>query len=1105
MHSTPFPAIGRRRFCRIASRRDSRFRNFLLTAAFLLVAPLAGQAQGINLSLKNARLDRVFRELEKQTRYRFVYAKEDLEAARPVSLRLVQATLEQALDRALLNQPVAYSITDQIVMIRQKAVPNPPPVTPASAATVRGKVVDEQGEAQIGASIIIKETGEGTMSDDMGNFSLHTAPRSATLVVSSLGHSKQEVALKGQSFIVITLHRQISSLDETVIIAYGTTTRRLNTGSISKVSSRDISRQPVSNPLAALQGRVPGLLVTQANGLPGSNFTVRLRGQNSIQSGNSPLFIIDGIPFLSDADQLTQRSSLNANSPFNTLNPSDIESIEVLKDADATAIYGSRGANGVILITTKKARSGKTAVEASFSAGWGRVSRTMNYLNTRQYIQMRREAFGNDGVEPDAGTAPDLLLWDTTRYTNWKKFLIGGTAHTTKAAARLSGGSNTTKFSLGLNYYTEGTVFPGKAQTTVRTAMLQVTHHSEDDRFTAVISTTFGNDQSNLVSEDLTVYIKMPPNQYKLLDAAGNLVWSEGGVSNGNPLAKLRNIYNGATSRLTSNATLSYKLMPGLVLRTSTGLNSVGFEEKALSPIAAQNPVYAPQGSAFFGHRLLRSWIVEPQAEYTASVWKKGLLTLLGGASWQENRSQSTGVTGYGYTDDARLNDLAAAGTLLATNSESQYRYQSIFARLTANWANTYLLNLTARTDASSRFSPERQWADFGAVGGAWIFTEAAGLKKRLPFLNYGKLRASYGITGNDQIGDYQYLDSYSGTLYPYGAAGLQPTRLYNPDYSWERNTKWEGAIEIGVLENRIVATVGWYRNRSSNQIINYSLPSQTGFTTVLKNFPGIVENTGLEGSLTTEPVRRNGFVWTSSFNISRNRNRLIAFPGILSSSYATSYIIGQPLDVRLGFEYTGIDPQTGVYQFSDLDHDGTISYPSGSQLMDYRVLGTLTPTFFGGWQNTFAYKAWNVDVFFQFVRQKGLHPVFQFVNTPGSYLTNQPVAVLDRWQKPGDRPGYERYTQDFGNPAFYPAAFFMASSSGVLTEASYIRLKNASLSYTLPWSWLTSHGIEAAKLYIQSQNLLTITRYEGADPEVLNPSALPTLRMVTVGAQLNF
>ncbi len=1070
----------------------------LLTIVVYLQVSATGYGQTISLSAKNTSLEKVFKEVKRQTGFTFVYTRDQLKNSVPVTINVVRAELQKVLAICFRNQPLSFVIEEKYIVVQtKKSAPQTYPPSD-SLIDIKGHVIDENGEPLAGATVIAKFSNRAVSTNNRGDFILEGVGSEDFLSISNVGFYGEEIPINKQRFFLIRLRIAVNSLEETVVKGYYSTSRKLNTGSVVKVNGTQITNQPISNPILGLEGLVPGLLITQANGLPGSRFTALIRGQNSIQNGNSPLFVIDGVPFLSDNDALTQFNGILANSPFNSIDPNDIESIEILKDADATAIYGSRGANGVILITTKKTKSERNNVSLNLSRGWGKVTRSLEMMNTAQYVAMRKEAFLNDNVTPTIANAPDLLAWDQDRYTDWKKLFIGGTAETYNAQVRYSGGNQFTKFSVGAGYYKETTVFPGDFGDKKSTADININHKSTDGKLSLALITGYSNDNSTLPGQDLTSFITLPPNTYPLKDSAGHYIWREAGFSVGNPLASLQQQNNALTERLTANTIIAYHPNNSFEFKTNIGYNKVSADESSTGPIAAQDPAYAPTGVSGFGNNFIRTWIIEPQATYRVILKKNFKIESLIGGTWQKTSSESDLVLGEGYTNDALLGSIAAAPFTTATNAKAQYNYNAVFGRVGIDWKNKYLLNITGRRDASSRFGPDNRFANFGAIGAAWIFTKEAFIQKNIRFLSFGKFRASYGLTGNDQIGNYQYLDTYKGTVYSYQSQpGLTPARLFNSDYSWEENRKTEVALELGFLQDRITFNFNYYKNRSGNQIIRYSLPSQTGFTDILMNFPGVVQNKGVELSINAEIIKKNKIQWNSSFNISTNQNELISFPGLANSSYASTYIIGKPLNAFRGLHFIGVDPQSGTYHFEDFNKDGTIDNN------DFQYLGTTDPKFFGGIYNSLTYKTLQLNILIEFRKQKGRDAIYSYSGLTGT-IQNQPAYITNRWQKPGDVAPYQRYSQDFTGDAF-AATSNIGQSDAILTDASYIRLKNISLAYNIPAAWLKHLKIVNWKVFCQVQNLFTITKYRGNDPESQSVSSLPPLKMISLGIQANF
>ncbi len=1066
---------------------------------FIVLIPqilFAQSAELITLKLDNASLQTIFSAIESQTSYHFIFTGEELKEVRPVTLSVNKVSLQDALKLCFQDQPVFYTMEDHFIIVHKK---EKEPVT--DPIKISGTVRNEKGDPVNGVAVSILGTNRGTTTETDGSFVLENVPKNATLVFSGANIETYRLPLNGQKILNVTLKSRISKLDDVQIIAYGTTSKRLNTGDVSSVPASVIAEQPVSNPLAALEGRVAGLVVIEQTGVPGGSFSVQIRGQNSIFNGNNPFYVIDGVPFTATSiNSQNIGSGINGGgSPMNNINPSDIESVEILKDADATSIYGSRGANGVILITTKKGKAGKSNLDLNVNTGLGQVTRLMPMMNTSQYLTMRREAFANDGATPDPTYDHDLTVWDTTRNTNWQKQLIGGQSGIINVQASLSGGNANTQFIASGTYYGTTTVFPGDFSDQKISGHLGLTHTSANKKFQFIFSGSYVIDQNTLpVYNPAVAAFTLPPDAPDPFTADGHLNW-ENGLYADNPYQNLLKPYNSNSTNLISSVNINYEILNGLFLRANLGYTKMQTDESSAYPITTLNPANGQTtGSANFGSHSLGSWIAEPQLEFKRSG-SYGNLDLLLGLTFQQDLNQGQTLLGTGYTNDALLGSLAGAANIrIGDNTYSQYRYEAFFARINYNWQEKYIINLTGRRDGSSRFGPGKQFADFGAVGAAWIFTKENAVTSLLPFLSFGKIRGSYGITGNDQIGDYQYLESWSPVPNPYqGVAGLQPTSLSNPQYGWETNNKTEISMELGFWKDRVLFSGSYFLNRSSNQLILYPLPGITGFSYVTQNSDATVQNDGFEFELNTLNIKGNNFSWQTSLSLSIPKNKLVAYPNLAGSPYAHKYVVGEPLSIFESFHYTGVDPASGLYVFDSKDPNNPV-YPD-----DLKTMKKTGPVFYGGFQNTFNYKNWRLDVFFQFTSQNGHNYLYYNQIEPGTY-GNQPTVVLNRWQQPGQNAPVEKYSQNYGDA--YNAFYNLTSASdGVISDASYIRLKNLSLSYNFSGNWISHLKIRSARVYVQGQNLLTITHYMGFDPENQNYSALPPLKVLTAGIQCSF
>ncbi|WGF92183.1 SusC/RagA family TonB-linked outer membrane protein [Aequorivita marisscotiae] len=963
--------------------------------------------------------------------------------------------------------------------------------------SISGTITDAQGPLS-GVNVLVKNTSRGSISDLEGRYSV-TASSNDTLVFKYLGYKPVEVAVGINSVINLAMQPNATALDVVVINAgYYKVSDREKTGSITKISAKEIENQPVDNPLAALQGRVAGLNIIPLTGLSGGGYTVNIRGKSSIAAGNEPLYVIDGIPYNSStlSDQSLSGAILPGGqlSPLSLINPNDIESIEVLKDADATAIYGSRGANGVVLITTKSGKAGDTKYSVSATSGVAHITRGVNTLNTQQYLKMRKEAFANDGITEYPEYAYDINgTWDPNRYTDWQKQLMGKTARLRTWEASISGGSKNNHFLVSAAHRNETTVFMGDAEYGRTSVRAQLDHSSKDSKFNIGFSAGYTIEDNNLPSGDLTFKaIGLPPNAPTLYDENGDLNWENGTFDN--PLAQLNASYTSKRNTLVSSINVSYKLFKDLNIKSTFGFQDSRIDERRILPSTIYNPAYgfdSSSSSVDSNQGSRNSWIAEPQLNYSHKLAGGNLEILIGG-SFQSETRQCFSQLAYGFPSNSLLGNLAAASLQFIINDNTtDYKYEAVFGRLNYNYKNKYILNLTARRDGSSRFGPGNRFANFGAIGAAWLFNEEQIVKENLPFLNLGKLRGSYGSTGNDQIGDYQYLDTYSVSGNPYnGTIGLSPTQLFNPNFGWEINYKAEIALELGFLKDRIYLETNYYRNRSTNQLVGMPLPSTTGFQSIQANLGAKVENSGWEINLRTLNVKGEKFKWNSIFNISLPKNKLLAFPGLEASTYSNRYVLGQPITIRKLYHFTGVDPQTGIYQFEDYNGDGSISSPD-----DRQYIVDTAPKFYGGLSNTWSYGNWQFDVFFQFSKQQSFN--YWYAGSPAGTMVNQPTAVLDHWQQPGDNAQTQLYTT--GSNAEAVNAFYKFSvSSAAFSDASYIRLKNTSISYTLPFEKMQ------CKLFLEAQNLLTITNYKGGDPEQLT-GFLPPLRRFSGGVQLNF
>ena len=1124
-----------------------------LTAIFILAACLQSQAKGfsqtVTLSEKNAPLEKVLKDIKHQTGYNFLYDVDLLQKAAPVDLEVRDASLETVLARCFSHQPFSYTIAGKVIVLSRKEPKATGPdvlLEPAAPLdTIRGYVRDSTGAPLQGASVTIKGTKDGATTDLKGTFGLIRAKAGTTVVISYTGYTNKEIVITSatRTPLFVMLQRSQSALDATIVQAYGTTSRRYNVGSISSVDAATIQAQPVTNVLLALEGQVPGLAINQTSGVPGSTVLMQVRGQNTLATDpavsgllgykpyNQPLFIIDGVPFAPQNTNISQLSTLaNASSfnggisqplgvsPFDNINPNDIESISVLKDADATSIYGTQGSNGVILITTKKGKPGKTVFNLTATTGYNTASRNVKLLNTPQYLQLRTAAFAADSLTPSNNQgnfnayAPDLLDFSQTKYTNWEKVIYGKTSNNTDIHGSLSGGTYNNTFLISGGFTRSDFNFPGNFADQ-RLTLHAVFHHvSLDNRLTVDFGTDYGYDQNNSPTSGAGSKILLPPNTPNLLDAQGNLVWSYNGVSLDNyqfysylKQTDLLQNYN-----LNTTMRLTYKILTGLSIGANLGYNRNTSSERRTDPSTAQDPLY-PYPTAEFATNNFETINVEPQIDYTTTIGK-GVLTSLAGATYKKNTNYSNTLEGSGYANDNFLGSINGASNVGAFDASSFYKYDAAFARVKYVYDRKYILSLTGRRDGSSNFGPGRQFGNFGSVGAGWIFTEENFFKKAIPFMSYGKLSGSYGTSGSDGIAPYLYQAFWTPTGSVPAFQGSQPDaphNLYNPNYSWALKKSLNIAMDLGMFHDRVLLNATWYRDREGNQLGGYPLPGQTGFSQVVENLPANVQNAGWEFTATSNPIRTKNFSWSTNFNITFNRNKLLSFPNLAGSSYAYDYVLGKPVSEVFGYRFDGINPQTGLFQYLTSKGQPTNepNYKLASQGGDMVPIANREVKYMGGFGNTFTYKHVSLYVFFQFASQEAPNYMSTVYDSyiPGIAIDNQPVQVLNYWKNPGDHATFQKLTSNYGTPTASAAEYF-TQSSGAYSNDTYARLKTVALSYSFPDAYLKKVHIQGARIYINAQNLLTITNYKVADPEEFaNYATVPVQRTIVCGLNFNF
>jgi len=1107
-----------------------------LTAIFLSVclATSAGSlAQRISITAKEVTLDKVFTKIEKQTGYLFLYTKEQLARAGKVSLDVKNASLEEVLDRCFTGQPFTYEIINKTIVIKAKTVlPSEPAAGPATSGPpsidISGKVTDTEGKPLEGATVTVKGTKMATRTDAAGVFILKGIDEDAALEISYAEYETIIIKVNKRNSILVSLKQEVGKLEEVIINkGYYTEKQRNTVGNVTTVTAKEIEKQPVQNPLLALIGRVPGLEVTQLSGLNGGGVSVRIQGRNSITQGLDPLIVVDGVPYPSQLASSgfgsLEATFFRGGSPLNYINPDDIESIDILKDADATSLYGSRAANGAILITTKKGKAGKSKVSFNLQQGWGNVTRRVDMMNSQQYLEMRREglrnanqiASSNPSASAPFNYARDLTIWDTTRFTDWQDVLIGGTAKYTNLNANVSGGNQAVQYLIGATYNRTTTVYPGDFDDKKGNIHFNVNTGSAEQRFKMGLSGSYMFDQNRLPSStDLTsTAILLEPVAPPLYKPDGTLNWAPNAAGTStwtNPLANLvHSDYINTTKNLVSNLRIGYRIVKGLELGTSIGYTSL--HTKIYSPrrieTRAPETRATAQRQATYAFRNMSTWIMEPQLNYENQLGK-GKIQALIGTTIQKNDADYLQMSGSGFASDQLMKTLLAATTVsIGSSASSTTRYNALFGRFNYTLNNKYIFNFTARRDGSNRFGDNNKFNNFWSAGAAWIFTDEPFMQKHLSFLSFGKLRMSYGITGNDQIQDFAYLSTYTISnppIFYQGGIGLDNNGVPNPNLQWEETRKWQSGIDLGFFNDRMNLGFTYVRNRSSNQLISYSLPGIAGGNgSMVINWPALVQNSSFEFVLNTVNLSTKNFSWTANANLTIPRNKLISFPGIENTIYKditnlSGVVIGHPLGIQVVGHYAGVNPATGNFVTYDLNGNASLIMNTRNRFVN------INPEYYGGLTNSFKYKGFQLDFLIQFVRKKGPRDMYWYNgNTaPGRFgggTGNQPTIVLNRWQKPGDNALVPMYSSTASAP------FLITTTDAYYSyDASFVRLKNLSLSWQLPDRWVQKMKMQTIRIYAHAQNLATITNYTGIDPES-GATGMPPLRMITTGVNVEF
>ena len=826
----------------------------------------------------------MFNEIKSQTGSLFFYRNDDLADSKPVTVRLQATPLPKALEIILGDQPLRFDIQGNTVFIsRRPPAPTPAPAgRPAIADTgavtfaIHGIVFDEEGKPMPGATITIQGIPDrGTTSNANGLFQWPEAPIGSVMVITNVGYYPSRLRVE-RSLNGVSVHmtRTDTKLDQVQVIAYGTTTRSLITSPISTVKSEDIRNFPMTSFDQMLQGLAPGVFIQASSGAPGKIPYLNIRGRNSI-NGGSPLYIIDGMPISTDPLD----PSTGDLDPLIGIDPADILSIDILKDAGSTAIYGSRAAGGVILVTTKRGRQGQTVYSVNGTQGVGIPAGRLHLLNTSDYIALRKEGFINDN--PGLPLPADLAGLDATTETNWQNLVYKPTTISEYKVAA-SGGNAETQFYLTGGFRKETNPLSGKKGLDRESFRLNLDHREGRRlKISASIAAARTSDENTANSGNTysatTSSLAAPPDS-KPFDSAGNYTSIPLISGVGNPLAIFAVKMDNKIIQLKTGVNISYEIFNGFAFHTDMGYEYNTLTEKIYIPKAVNASINNPLYDAEILNSTTGTYSIEPQLRLNRSWNKVNSLDAVAGTSFQKRSTANSYLYGKGFPSDD-IQEMNAAATTFGSSGDRTYAFNSLFGRVNYVYNSKYIVNASFRRDGSSRFGPGDRFGNFWAVSGGWLFSRET-FVRNWQFLSTGKLRGSYGVVGNDNIGDFTYLDLWQPT--PYGdQPGSRPITAESPDIHWERTAKFDVGIDLGFLHDRIGVTLNYYDNRTDNLLVTEPVASQTGFSTVENNLPGQVKNNGVELELNTVNIRTSHFQWSTKLNLTHQQNILNRFPGL--------------------------------------------------------------------------------------------------------------------------------------------------------------------------------------------------------------------------------
>lgn len=994
---------------------------------------------------------------------------------------------------------------------------------------ISGKVTSaSDGSALPGVTVQIKGISKGTQTDAGGSYSLSVSSNQKTVIFSFVGFTSQEITIGSKSIIDVQLVEDAKSLEEVVVVGYGTQKKTNLTGNVAQITGKSIENLPVISAEQAIQGRAAGVFIESGNGKVGQGIKMRIRGSSSVSAGNNPLYIVDGIPITS-TDQSTTGGATN---PIADINFNDVESIEILKDASAAAIYGSRGSNGVVILTTKKGKSGKSNFNIGYFSGISEATGHREFLNTAQYVELFTEARVNAGYNVAGGETrfTRYALGERERWadptspkytnTNWEDQVLRK-GNVRQFDINISGGNDKTRFYASGSYSKqEGIIVKNSFE---RISSRLNLDHKASDKISIGLNASLARSFNTRLSNDNAFstpmqIIALAPLSPVIDPRTGDYTDSYNGAvitQYYNPLLSIKYTDNNTeVYRSIGNIYGQWNILPTLSFRSEYGYDMLfQSEDQYYGKETARNNTTAVNGEAYKTNTLVFNYSTNNFFSFNQIFNQKHDFQALGGMSYQQSKRNYIDATARSFPSNSYKMLSSGATKADANSSETFYSFLSYFGRVNYKFDNKYLLSVSGRADASSRFGTNNRYGFFPAASAGWILSEEEFIKD-IRQISYLKLRGSYGLTGNAEIANNASLGLYSAAYGYVGVPGQRATQLANPDLKWEKTAQMDLGLEFGFFNNRLSAEVDYYTKKTSDLLLNVNVPGTSGFSTLLKNV-GELENKGWEFVIRTD----NSFgdlKWKASVNAATNKNKILNLQGqVITGGFLNRAVEGQPLGVFFGPEYAGVDPANGdaIYYKNTTKSDGSIDRSTTNDVneAEYTVIGNPNPKWIGGITNEFSYKGADFSFTFQGVYGNDVYNgAGKFMSANGEFYDNQTVDQLNRWKKPGDitMVPQARYLPDVSNGT--------AESSRYLQDASYTRLKTITLGYTFPKAIVNKLKLSKLRVYATANNLLTFTKYTGWDPEV-NTDYLggvaagndfysaPQPKTITVGLNLGF